>query len=568
MAFLQNIGSFDKSALKPTTTVVRQTPVTEPRDDEQERGRGTGRGLGKDEDITSYYDGPEEVRSNAKKLAQLIKDCNHLVVYTGAGISTSTGLPDYRSEDGVWTMLDKGLSPKKLDIEKVTPSYSHMALCALNKAGKLGCVVSTNIDGLHMRSGLPKDKLAELHGNAYTEKCEKCNVVYLRTFDCTASGSKASHKTDRQCEKCSSQLYDSIINFGEDLPEDEFNNALKHSETGDLALVLGTSMRVQPASKLPASIYKKPGGKMVIVNLQKTPFDEHSHIRIQANVDDVMGLVMQELGITVDLETPSGIKAHGWVDNIDAFYGEKQKQMTELKKKKLEEFKSQVAQVKSHADRTVHAIENVKDKTEVLSTGAKLLIFFKNCTNCNFTVPFVTTKIIIEGCDSCTFDVKGTVITNYLEVINSKNITVNVNTPIYTTTADKSNNIKFSFSKKKFLQMVIVSQCELVKIDAKGVQSELVSKPIETTTTTSNTTDSTANTSIVPSKPTNDMSFESQYITRWIDGKLLTELVLRECEGFVTTEREKKLNDAAAARTAARMEQYYQNAFKISDKKQ
>ena len=106
-----------------------------------------------------------------------ILDSERLVIFTGAGISTDSGLPDYRGPDGVWTRRDKGLPPPKMKVswDKVKPNEGHYAIVELLKINKLDYVISQNVDGLHAKSGIPFNKLSELHGNQYFMKCLKCS---------------------------------------------------------------------------------------------------------------------------------------------------------------------------------------------------------------------------------------------------------------------------------------------------------------------------------------------------------------------------------------------------------
>jgi len=221
-----------------------------------------------EEEIKEYYDTPEDLELKVKELAQLIKKSTYMVVYTGAGVSTSAKIPDYRGPNGVWTLRDKGMAPKfEIKIEQALPTSTHMALVELEKKKILKYLVSTNVDGLHRRAGTSSEMLAELHGNCYKELCEKCGYEYLMTFD-IAGG--MNHKTGRICEinGCNGNRIDSIINFGENLPQKELDLTQIHAQRSDLSLVLGTSMRVKPACMFP-SMTLQNGGKMVIVNLQK-----------------------------------------------------------------------------------------------------------------------------------------------------------------------------------------------------------------------------------------------------------------------------------------------------------
>jgi len=157
-------------------------------------------------------------------------------------------------------------------------------------------LVSTNVDGLHRRAGSSADKLAELHGNCYKEYCPSCLQENLRRFD-VGLGRK-DHKTARSCETCKVSLKDTIIHFGENLPDRDLNLTAEQASLSDVALVLGTSMRVQPACNFPSKALKNRG-KMIIVNLQKTPYDKYASLIIRARTDHVMELLTKELGLSV-----------------------------------------------------------------------------------------------------------------------------------------------------------------------------------------------------------------------------------------------------------------------------
>lgn len=138
---------------------------------------------------------------------------------------------------GVWTLKEKGMVPKATaTIQSAKPTFTHMALKSMLDKGFVHHIVSTNVDGLHMRSGIESENLSELHGNSFKEYCSKCKAEYLRDFDCTFSGCRKDHKTGRQCEKCSSDLLDSIIHFGENLPEKPFMTASAQTQKSDLVI--------------------------------------------------------------------------------------------------------------------------------------------------------------------------------------------------------------------------------------------------------------------------------------------------------------------------------------------
>lgn len=252
-----------------------------------------------EEELKEYEDTPEKLSASVKQLAMLIKNSNAVVAYTGAGISTSAKIPDYRGPQGVWTLKERGLSSKMdITLEQALPTNAHMALVQLKKAGFLKFLVSTNVDGLHRRSGFGKDEMSELHGNCYIENCEKCKKEYLRTHDVAKGG--ANHITGNKCETCGDYLKDSIIHFGENLPEAEIHKTDQWAQKQDLSLVLGTSMRVSPACKFPLSTKN-----LVIVNLQKTPYDNQASLRIYAKTDVVLEMLMKELNLSIEDYDPA-----------------------------------------------------------------------------------------------------------------------------------------------------------------------------------------------------------------------------------------------------------------------
>ena len=151
-----------------------------------------------------WEDDLDVLRSKCIKLAEAIKKSKRLVVYTGAGISTSANIPDYRGPQGVWTLLDKGKEVAACDLGLAQPTTAHMALFMLYRQGKISHIVSQNCDGLHLRSGIPRSKLSEVHGNMFIEVCKLCKPVrpYVRLFDVTERTNRYRHGTRRRCYIC------------------------------------------------------------------------------------------------------------------------------------------------------------------------------------------------------------------------------------------------------------------------------------------------------------------------------------------------------------------------------
>jgi len=287
---LGDIVSFKKDDLKETETHETHSLVIQPT---------TSYGHSTEEEIKEYYDSPKELERKVKVLANFIRESKYMVVYTGAGVSTSAKIPDYRGPNGVWTLRDKGMEPKmEIKLEQAIPTSTHMAIVEFEKKGIMKYLVSTNVDGLHRRAGTSAAMIAELHGNCYKELCEICGMEYLQSFDVAHGG--ANHKTGRTCDVngCNGERIDSIINFGESLPTKEIQLTQMHADNSDVALVLGTSMRVQPACLFPVYSVRN-GGKMVIVNLQKTPFDDSASLLIREKTDKVIEMLFKELEMNI-----------------------------------------------------------------------------------------------------------------------------------------------------------------------------------------------------------------------------------------------------------------------------
>ncbi|NXK38814.1 SIR6 deacetylase, partial [Piprites chloris] len=254
--------------------------------------------------LAQIFDPPEELERKVQELAELIRSSSNVVFHTGAGISTASGIPDFRGPNGVWTMEEKGLSPKfDTTFENARPSKTHMALLGLQRVGILKFLVSQNVDGLHVRSGFPRDKLAELHGNMFVEECVKCGKQYVRD---AVVGSMGLKPTGRLCSvtkarglrACRGKLRDTILDWEDSLPDRDLTLADEACRKADLSVTLGTSLQIKPSGNLPL-ITKKRGGKLVIVNLQATKHDRQADLRIHAYVDDVMTKLMKHLGLEV-----------------------------------------------------------------------------------------------------------------------------------------------------------------------------------------------------------------------------------------------------------------------------
>ncbi|CAG2256664.1 SIR2L6 [Mytilus edulis] len=247
-------------------------------------------------------DSPEEGERKIAELVELIKYSKHMIVITGAGISTSAGIPDFRGPKGVWTLEKKGIKPEfSVTFEGAKPSPTHMALVALERLGVLQCVVSQNVDGLHLRSGFPRNRLSELHGDMFVEQCDKCNTQYINA---TVVPTMALRPTGNPCTQrksrglCRGKLRDTILDWEDALPDEDLERAFANAKKADLCLCLGTSLQILPCANLPLQV-KRNGGKFVTINLQATKHEKKADMRIHERVDKVMIEVCRRLEIEI-----------------------------------------------------------------------------------------------------------------------------------------------------------------------------------------------------------------------------------------------------------------------------
>ncbi|CAE7530164.1 SRT1 [Symbiodinium natans] len=259
------------------------------------------------EDFASELrDDGERLQEKLRQLVDLWRKAHNAVIFTGAGISTAAGLPDYRGPQGVWTRKLRGEEVKDLDLDRgLQPTEAHRGIARLLAAGRVTFVASTNVDGLHKKAGLPPECLAELHGNSFEEECAHCGRRFERDFVVRTATSLFDHATGRCCEECGGPLQDTIVNFGntvEHVPSMEaaYDRTWVQCLKADLVVVLGSSLSVPTACDLPEECLqpregKPDGGQLVIVNLQRTPKDDLASLRLFASCDEVMAFVERNL---------------------------------------------------------------------------------------------------------------------------------------------------------------------------------------------------------------------------------------------------------------------------------
>ncbi|MCK5553896.1 MAG: hypothetical protein KAJ09_12170 [Deltaproteobacteria bacterium] len=215
------------------------------------------------------------------QLAQWMLEAQYLVVFTGAGISTESGLPDFRGPDGVWTRQAKGLSPKPRPFSSAEPNAGHLAIVQLQKLGKLRFLISQNVDNLHLASGIRPDLLAELHGNIAKLRCQRCQA-------------QVDKSQGVEVCSCGGRLASSVVNFGDPLPQREMQSSFWHSGQCDLFIVVGSSLVVSPANEMPRGALES-GARLVVINKGETPLDNLCHLRFEENIGEVLPPAVEKL---------------------------------------------------------------------------------------------------------------------------------------------------------------------------------------------------------------------------------------------------------------------------------
>lgn len=299
--------------------------------------------------LPEKFDGDSEVSEKCFLLSKWIKESKHVVVHTGAGISTAAGIPDFRGPNGVWTLEREGKKPDiNISFNEAVPTKTHMALKELVEKNYVKYIVSQNIDGLHLKSGIPRTHLAELHGNMFIGQCDTCESQFVRTAATTSVGQKYLGefcKREVRGRSCRGKLKDTILDWEAGLPDADLEVSDYHSSLADLNICLGTTLQIVPSGNLPLRC-KKYGGKLVVVNLQATKHDKKADLIINTYVDNVLENIMKHLGLEIP-EYSKGIdptkNQDGWsvvpwdisksqVDTLKTEFVTKQKEHRERRK--------------------------------------------------------------------------------------------------------------------------------------------------------------------------------------------------------------------------------------------
>ena len=236
-------------------------------------------------------------------LRRMIGEARRAVVFTGAGISTESGIPDFRSPGGIWQQMRpiyfqdyvssaaarreawRRRFAQDAVLRAAEPNRGHRAVARLVREGKVSAVITQNIDGLHQASGVPERQVIELHGNTTYATCLDCGERY-EIDDLRAAFERDGEVHD--CRACGGLIKTATISFGQQMPEAAMLRAAREIEACDLCLVLGSSLVVYPAASFPETA-KRRGARLAIVNREETPLDPIADLVIHAGIGDVMG---------------------------------------------------------------------------------------------------------------------------------------------------------------------------------------------------------------------------------------------------------------------------------------
>lgn len=251
-----------------------------------------------------------------RELAEWIKESRNIVIFTGAGISTESGIPDFRSPGGIWDRFDPSefsyqnfvsspVSRRKYwefyreywkGAVGVQPNIAHRAVAVLERQGKITAVITQNIDGLHQAAGNSAGKVLELHGTMWEVRCLSCNDCYSwkEIFNLLEEGKEVP-----DCQKCGGLLKPATVSFGQSLPLETLREAQRVSMDCELFICIGSSLVVYPAAQLPETA-KNAGAKLAIINRESTPLDRIADLNIKGEAGEVMTALLALLELPLE----------------------------------------------------------------------------------------------------------------------------------------------------------------------------------------------------------------------------------------------------------------------------
>jgi len=241
------------------------------------------------------------------RLADLLRAAGPAVALTGAGVSTESGIPDFRSPTGIWQQFDpleyasldafrrdpakvwRFYAPRFAMLTSAEPNPAHVALAELERRGYVGAVVTQNIDLLHRRAG--SRDVIEVHGSIATSTCPRCRSRYELgdVLPLLEAGEGAPH-----CPSCGAVLKPDVVFFGEALPEAPIGRAYELMREAGVCLVVGSALEVYPVAELPYETLRA-GGRLAIVNQGPTALDHHADLRLSGSAGELLGALVEEL---------------------------------------------------------------------------------------------------------------------------------------------------------------------------------------------------------------------------------------------------------------------------------
>ncbi len=250
-----------------------------------------------------------QIENLIEKAADIIASAKKVVVFTGAGISTESGIPDFRSPGGIWSkyqpiMFQDFMSSEEMRRESwrrgkesyhlfadVGPNPAHYAIAELERMGKLGCLITQNIDNLHQKAGNSPDMVIELHGTAMYVLCMECGKRWPRAEiqEWLESGIEIP-----ECDECGGIMKSATVSFGQPMPERETTLAQRRSQQAEVFIVVGSSLVVYPAAHMPM-IAKQNGARLIIINLGETPFDDYADVLIRGKAGETMERLVERV---------------------------------------------------------------------------------------------------------------------------------------------------------------------------------------------------------------------------------------------------------------------------------
>ncbi|MEO1321554.1 MAG: Sir2 family NAD-dependent protein deacetylase [Pseudomonadota bacterium] len=249
----------------------------------------------------------------AETLAKHIDAADRVVIFTGAGISTESGIPDFRSPGGVWSKMQpiyfqdfvndrearregwRRVFERSAGWTGADPNIGHRAVAKLVEMGKVTSVVTQNVDNLHQDGGVPDEKVIEVHGNASYAKCLNCGKRH--SYETLRPRWEADE--DITCDFCGGLVKSATISFGQAMPEDKMLFAQSEAESCDLMIAIGSSLVVYPAANIPL-IAKQSGAKYVIINREETEHDAYADLVLNTEIGPLMRETMSLLGAPLE----------------------------------------------------------------------------------------------------------------------------------------------------------------------------------------------------------------------------------------------------------------------------